>query len=197
MKARFIITLLTISIFTMACRLTSLPSAMTTEAPVSDAPAAPEILAQPASQVSTEPEAVTQPQAPTIGLTYPIVDTNQEFCYDDSSSIPCPSEGSVFYGQDAQYTGNAPRYQDNKDGTVTDLVTGLMWQQDPSKKMTYNQAVAGASSFSLAGYTDWRLPSIKELYSLIQHSGTDASVCMANGTCSSTPFIDTDYFNFE
>ena len=79
------------------------------------------------------------------GLTYPIVDTNQANCYNDSSGISCPNEGGVFYGQDAQYTGNAPRYQDNGDGTVTDLVTGLMWQQDPGEKMTYDQAVAGAS----------------------------------------------------
>ena len=130
-------------------------------------------------------------------LTYPIVDTNQTFCYDDSSSIACPSERAAFYGQDAQYAGNAPRYQDNGDGTVSDLVTSLMWQQDPGEKMTYDQAVAGASSFNLAGYTDWRLPTVKELYSLIQFSGTDASICMSGGACNSIPFIDTNYFNFE
>jgi Protein of unknown function (DUF1566) len=196
MKARSIITLLTVSIFTMACGLRS-PGVASTEAPIADAPAAPENLSQPASQASGQPEAVSQPQAQAAGLAYPIVDTNQEFCYDDSSSISCPGDGQAFYGQDGQYTGNTPRYQENMDGTVSDLVTGLMWQQDPGEKMTYDQAVAGAFSFNLAGYTDWRLPSIKELYSLIQFSGTDASVCMASGSCSSSPFIDTDYFNFE
>lgn len=82
-------------------------------------------------------------------LSYPIVDTSQGKCYDNSVEIPC-SETS-FAGQDAQYTGNAPRYQDNGDGTVTDLVTGLMWQQDPGEKMTYDEAVAGADSFEMAG----------------------------------------------
>jgi len=197
MKTKSITTLsilLIASMLIMACSLTSLPGAVATEAPSSDAPTAPETLAQPASQASSQPEAVAQPQAQTTGLTYPIVDTNQVYCYDDSSSISCPGDGQAFYGQDAQYTNNAPRYQDNGDGTVSDLVTGLMWQQDPGEKMTYDQAVAGAESFTLAGYDDWRLPSIKELYSLIQFSGLDPS-----GPNSTTliPFIDTDYFNFE
>jgi len=130
-------------------------------------------------------------------LTYPIVDTNQVNCYSDTSGIVCPSEGDAFYGQDAQYVGIAPRYQDNGDGTITDLVTGLMWQQDPDEKMTYDQAVAGASSLNLAGYTDWRLPSIKELYSLTDFGGTDVSQCVDQGSCTAIPFIDTDYFAFE
>jgi hypothetical protein len=129
--------------------------------------------------------------------SYPIVDTGQEYCYSDSTSIPCPEEGQSFYGQDGQYVGNQARYQDNGDGTVTDLVTGLMWQQDPGDKMTYDQAVAGASSFNLAGYSDWRLPTIKELYSLIDFSGTDVSRCVEEGSCLSIAFIDSDYFAFE
>jgi hypothetical protein len=46
-------------------------------------------------------------------LTYPIVDTGQSYCYDDGVSMPCPIEGESFYGQDAQYNGNAPSYTDN------------------------------------------------------------------------------------
>lgn len=131
------------------------------------------------------------------GNSYAIVDTGQEYCYSDSASIPCPEKGETFYGQDGQIIGNQARYQDNGDGTVTDLVTGLMWQEDPGEKMTYSQAVAGASSLDLAGYSDWRLPSIKELYSLIDFSGTDVSRCSEEGTCATIPFIDTDYFVFE
>lgn len=132
--------------------------------------------------------------APTSTVSYPIVDTSQGKCYDNDAEIPC-SQAS-FNGQDSQYTGSVPHYQDNGDGTVSDLVTGLMWQQDPGAKMTYDQAVAGASSFNLAGYNDWRLPTIKELYSLILFDGTDVSAC-ASGTCSATPFIDTRYFDFQ
>ncbi len=60
--------------------------------------------------------------------------------------------------------------------------------------MTYAEAAAGVDSFTLAGYDDWRLPTIKELYSLIQFDGVDPS---GPTSATATPFIDTDYFNFE
>ena len=133
--------------------------------------------------------------AQTAGLSYAIVDTGQEKAYDNASVLTTePSVGSAFYGQDAQIDGNQPSYQDNGDGTVTDLVTGLMWQQGYSGKMSQSEAAAGASSFELAGYTDWRLPSIKELYSLIDFSGEDVDPMASS---ANKPFIDTGYFAFE
>ncbi|MCP4574736.1 MAG: DUF1566 domain-containing protein [Deltaproteobacteria bacterium] len=50
-----------------------------------------------------------------------------------------------------------------------------MWQKNPGAKMTWDEAVDGADSFVLAGYGDWRLPAIKELYFLIRFSGEDPS----------------------
>ncbi len=137
---------------------------------------------------------------------YPVVGTNQTTFYNNSSEISSPSPGSAFYGQDALYSGNEPTYQDNGDGTVTDLVTGLMWSQSPdmdgdgdidaADKMTYDEAVAGAESFDLAGYSDWRLPTIKEQYSLILFSGVDPSGYEGTSTAGLVPFIDTEYFDF-
>lgn len=124
-------------------------------------------------------------------LTYPIVDTGQDTCFSDTSAMNCPTEGSSFYGQDAQYSSNAPAYQDNGDGTISDLNTGLMWSKSPVGKMTWQEAVNGASSFNLGGYTDWRLPTIKELYSLIDFRGLTGM-----DISSSVPYIDTRYFEF-
>jgi|GEM_PF-950450 len=122
---------------------------------------------------------------------YPVVDTGQTSYYSSTGKTGAQNTGDTWYGQDASYTGNAPSYTDNGDGTVTDNVTGLMWQQDPGDKMTWAQAVENMESFELAGYDDWRLPTIKELYSLIQFTGRtrmDAE--------SSIPYINTDYFAF-
>ena len=127
--------------------------------------------------------------------SYTIVDTGQAKCYDNRSVIAPPQPGEPFYGQDGQYNDAQPAYQDNGDGTVTDLNTGLMWQQNPGGKMSYAEAVANTSSFNLAGYDDWRLPTIKELYSLILFSGIDPP---ADGVVkNAVPFIDTSYFDFE
>lgn len=136
---------------------------------------------------------------------YPIVGTNQTMYYDSSAEISAPAEGDAFYGQNAQYPGNIPHYTDNGDGTVTDNVTGLMWQQSPDKncdgiidyddKVSYAEAVEGAAGYRLGGYTDWRLPTIKELYSLIEFSGLDVNP-QETSTDGLTPFIDTAYFKF-
>ncbi|MBN1991763.1 MAG: DUF1566 domain-containing protein [Anaerolineae bacterium] len=140
------------------------------------------------------------------GTSYPIVDTGQSQCYNAAGSvITCPAAGEDFYGQDAQYTGHTPGYTNNGNGTITDNVTGLMWQKSPdtnndgaitaADKLTYDQAVAGAGPFNLAGYNDWRLPTIKEFYSLIRFDGTDPSG-PPGSVVTLIPFIDTAYFDF-
>jgi hypothetical protein len=129
-------------------------------------------------------------------VPYTIVDTAQIRCYSNYTEIKFPEAGTAFFGQDAQYIGNEPAYKDNGDGTVMDLNTGLIWQSDPGEKMTFRQAVAGASKCRIAGYTDWRLPTIKELYSLILFSGTDPDP-MSRDSSRQQPFIDTKYFKFR
>ncbi len=136
---------------------------------------------------------------------YPIVGTNQTKFYNNSTEITAPTIGSAFYGENAMYSGNVPHYVNNGDGTITDMVTGLMWQQSPDNncdgiinhadKVSYAAALAGAAGYRLGGHNDWRLPTIKELYSLIEFIGLDLD---PQGTSYSglTPFIDTTYFKF-
>lgn len=122
--------------------------------------------------------------ADTVNLTYPVVDTGQKGCYDDDGGeIVCPGTGEAFAGQDAQYAGYQPDYTDNGDGTVTDNVTGLIWQQTPADSgLNYQEAEAYCRSLELGGYDDWRLPTTKELFSISNFS-------------EGWPYLDTTYFD--
>jgi hypothetical protein len=141
--------------------------------------------------------------------TYPIVDTGQTACYDDNGpAITCPTEGQAFYGQDAQFDGKQPSYTLSGDGlTVYDNITGLTWTQSPDldgdgdidvdDKLTFTDAQTYADTTlnpqNYGGYSDWRLPTMKELYSLMDFRGTDPT---SNDPSGLTPFIDTTYFAF-
>lgn len=141
---------------------------------------------------------------PVVNLSdisgYPIAGTNQSKCYNNLSEISCPVQGEAFYGQDAQYSTNKPSYTDHGDGTITDNVTGLMWTKsydltgngliDADDKLSADDAYNKASSHNTGGYNDWRLPTIKELYSLIQYSGAEISPT-ATSTAGVLPFIST------
>lgn len=152
----------------------------------------------PSTQVIEQETETPEAMPEVAGITYRIVDTGQSYCYNDMVSVPCPEAGSAFFGQDAQYAGNPPSYADNGDGTITDLNSSLMWTKDPGAKLTYDQAVAGAASLNLAGYNDWRVPTIKELYSLIDFSGYDPGNCESEAACPDlVPFINTDFFKFR
>ena len=103
---------------------------------------------------------------------YVVVDTGQSDCYDDSGNeISCPESGGAFYGQDAQHAADQFNYTDNGDGTVTDEVTGLTWQQTPANTgLSWQEAVDCCESLELGGYDDWRIPTLKELFSISDFS---------------------------
>lgn len=137
---------------------------------------------------------------------YPIVGTNQTTFFDNSNEAVDQQTDDLFYGQNANFLGTEPDYVNNGDGTVTDMVTGLMWQQsfdhngdgdiDYDDKLTYNQILELVNgNYTFAGYTDWRLPSIKEMYSLILFSGRDIDPSSTDDS-NLTPFIDDETFAF-
>jgi hypothetical protein len=142
-------------------------------------------------------------------LSYAMVDTGQIVCYNATSPIESLGPGDPFYGQDAQHAGNQPSYTLSGDGlTVHDNVTGLTWMKSPdlngdgviniSDKLSEGDARSYPDTLNqkrFGGFDDWRLPSIKELYSLIIYTGAEAN---PNGPVPTkpTPFIDTDYFDF-
>ena len=155
------------------------------------------------------PTGPTPTPEPPPENSYAIVDTGQTGCFDDTSTITCPEPGAAFYGQDAQINGYQPQYTLSADGlTVYDAITDLTWQHTTDTtgdgtitaddKMTWTEAQAypgTLNTIEYGGYDDWRLPSIKELYSLIDFQGTDPSG-YEGSTEDLIPFIDTDYFDF-
>lgn len=114
-------------------------------------------------------------------FAFKLPDTGQTKCYRGVSpydEIPCAGTG-----QDGAYTINPMSFTDNGNGTVTDNNTGLMWQKQDdgaaynwyqtsgTYDTTYNpssQDVCG--SLNLGGYSDWRLPTKKELITIVDYA---------------------------
>ncbi len=140
-----------------------------------------------------------------------VLKTEQTKCWDDSgTAIACAGTG-----QDGELQiGVTPSYTDNGDGTITDNVTGLMWEKldkltfagNPSdihdagnRYATWDSAfgkIADLNAANFAGYSDWRLPNYNELRSIIFYGRFAPSVDPAfyNGTDSFT-YITGNYWS--
>lgn len=119
---------------------------------------------------------------------YKIRHTGVNLFYDTLSVISVPDNSSVFYYQDALFFGQQTKFIDNKDGTITDKLTGLMWQRKLTSKLTIEEANSFLKQLNNGKYNDWRIPNVKELFSLIDYSGRvfgDKFIQM---------FIDTNFF---
>jgi len=77
----------------------------------------------------------------------------------------------------------AKTYSDNGDGTITDLTTGLTWMRcsmgqtwggstctGTASTYGWDQAVALTNTQTFAGHSDWRLPNIRELQTIVDQS---------------------------
>lgn len=88
-------------------------------------------------------------------------------------------------GQTTQYTNGddgdlekgiawpVGRFLDNGNQTVTDTLTGLMWQKDPTAiigRSDWNTAFNSCNASFIGSHTDWRIPNLRELQSLIDYS---------------------------
>ena len=80
------------------------------------------------------------------------------------------------FGEDHDYLINAPSFTNNNNGTITDNVTGLMWQQVDGGEMTFESAVAYCNSLTLGGLSGWRLPTPIEAYSILNHQNSNPSI---------------------
>jgi hypothetical protein len=81
------------------------------------------------------------------------------------------------------------KYVYHGNGTVTDSSSGLMWQEEtPGNMMTWEQAMVYCESLNLANYSDWRLPTIKELATLVDHTRSNPAVY--------TPYFPNTFSSF-
>jgi hypothetical protein len=131
----------------------------------------------------------------TQPVPYPLVDTMQDRCFDlEGAAMDCPAVGAALYGQDAQHPRLASSYTDNGDGTVTDNNTNLVWQKTPENdRLQYADAIGYCKALDLGGLSNWRVPSIKELYSLSDFRGE----LLKPEEGSPTPYLDAEVFDFE
>ena len=140
--------------------------------------------------------------ASTLTGSYKIVDTNQTLCYESGTG----NTATCTEGNDGYLTLNTPSYNTttiNGDALTTDNITGLVWQKTSNtSKLSPTDASDYCNNLTYGGESDWRLPSIKELYSLIEFSGVDLSglsgattAGVSVNTTGYTPFIDSTYFD--
>ena len=91
---------------------------------------------------------------------------------------------------------------DNSNGTITDNLTGLIWLKNancPNGTRTWQEALdfvvninngtnnCGDTSKSGSNQTDWRLPNIRELFSLVDFRFSGPAISNAAGTANGTP----------
>jgi len=127
----------------------------------------------------------TQTSVTNTKANYTQVATGQINAYDEDGNVVSSLKPSdSLYGQDAHYLkGKKMAFQKNDNGTVTDLNTGLMWQEVPtSEGFDWQGAKDYVENLELGGYDDWRLPTAKELFSISDFS-------------EGWPYLDTTYFS--
>ena len=104
---------------------------------------------------------------------YILPDTGQNLCYDAAGAIiDCAGTG-----QDGEFSSNPMSFTDNGNGTVTDNVTGLTWQQsDDGNRRTWQQAADYCDSLVWGESDNWRLPTPRELMGIVNYSMNDVSI---------------------
>lgn len=137
-----------------------------------------------------------------------VSDTGQTRCYDNDALLyPCPSPGEGFFGQDACYAsadspftkldaGGGALTRDALNWTmVRDNITGLIWEVKTDDDTIHDKNIssewidaAGAyidqlNAENFGGYSDWRLPSVKELFTIVNLLARD-------------PAVDSEFFPF-
>ena len=105
-----------------------------------------------------------------------------------------------------------PRFNDNGDGTVTDNLTGLIWLQNAycaNTTMNWQPALDAVLELNTSGtmnsnncgdtgsHTDWRLPTLREMQSLIHYAYSSPALSNDAGTGKWTSGADSTFSNVQ
>ena len=98
------------------------------------------------------------------------------------------TEYTATAGEDADFLINPPSLTLNGDGTVSDNNTGLMWQQTDGGEMTWENAASYCSNLTLAGHSDWRLPTGIELFGINNYNHLNPALNAAYFTTTTADY---------
>ena len=86
------------------------------------------------------------------------------------------------------------KYTLSPDGqTITDSSTGLMWAVETLPRMTQEKAFEAAKASTLSGHSDWRVPTVRELQSIVDHSRSNPACALVFRAKSAGYWTSTDY----
>ena len=128
----------------------------------------------------------------SVPMFYRVVGSSNRTCF--AAPVPRAWQTNSFApGDDGTHQPGVPwpnpRFTILSDtNVILDNLTGLNWARNANLAglMTWSNAVAYCDGLTYGGYSDWRLPTVRELQSMVDYGRAEPAVCNTVGTGSWT-----------